>query len=249
MAETFKSRLITVDYLKFLAVLLIIIDHSLEKTIGFLWSLWIVGAVGVSLFVFVSGFLAETSNKSKLFSLKQYMTRRFAKLFPLYLLASVLMFGFHNSTVSLEVMLGNIVFVNSLFWFVPLILVLYLLFGLSKVKRELFVLGVSGYVFSCLVKAVLSVIWGDYQSIVMCGYWVFLLWLFFKGASVKTVSWKLPKLFLVEFVSSYSYPIYLLQAVFIGCVLNIGASIGLLYVCLAFIVWLGLSRQVNKTCP
>lgn len=224
-------RFVLVDWLKFVAVLLIIVDHSLEKVTGFMWELWIVGAVGVGLFVFTSGFLNKPVGAG-FKDFKVYLQKKVLKLLPLFLLASLLMFGFRDS-VSLNALVGNLFFVGCLFWFVPLILGFYLLNGLRLIDARLFKVGVGCYVGGCLVKAGLSIFLFDWNGLIMGLYWLCLLALFLFGVQVKSVPDLLPRNVFVEKISGFSYPIYLFQSVFIDSVLHVGVYVGLLYVGLA----------------
>lgn len=233
------SRCVAVDYLKFAAVLLIILDHVIEVFVGFNYAIWLMGAVGVGLFVYVSGFLAKESNGNKPFNARRYLSCRLLKLYPLYLLASILALA--NSSLPLERQLSNLFLVYPLFWFVPLIIIMYCLFTLYRVNRVAFYVAIIVYVDLLLYVAVYAVNLSRYDLAATVGlYWIVLLTVFFAGVYTKRLNWKLPRFSFIETVSVYTYPIYLFQGVYIYAVKEVGVYVGLAYVGLAILAFTGL---------
>ena len=246
MVEIRDSHNVAVDYIKFFAVLLIIIDHAVEVFIGFSYYIWVLGAVGVCLFVYVSGVLATQSNTGKIFNPKQYILGRFVKLFPLYLLACLLQYAFLSYPV--EFQFTRLFMVNAChLWFVPMILLMYGMFTVYKSYPRVFPYIVAAYVVY-YVAVTMSYLWiGDYNGVFTVGlYWLILLAVFFVGVKSKPLKWKLPPSLFVHTVAAYSYPIYLFQYPFIFAIQGVGLVTGLTYVGLALLVFVCAKMELTK---
>ena len=239
-----QAHNVAVDYLKFIAVLLIILDHAVEVFIGFSYYIWVLGAVGVCLFVFVSGFLAKESNGKHAFNPKEYLLKRFVKLFPLYLLACLLQYAFLAYPVEFQV--TRLFMVNAAhLWFVPLIMLMYVMFALRKAYPRIFQFAVAGYVVY-YVAVTMSCLWiGDYNGVFTTGiYWLILLAVFFFGVHVKKLNWKLPQSPLIQTVAAYTYPIYLFQYPFIFAIQRVSLEMGLLYVGFAVLAFVLIKHEL-----
>lgn len=232
-------RNLAVDYLKFTAVLCIVVDHFIEVFYGFNWLIWLLGAFGVSLFVYSAGFLAAKTNMEN-FSVKQYMLKRFLRLYPLYLVASVLVIAYSNIPISQQ--LSSVFMIYPIFWFVPIILLFYFFYGLFRVNVPLFRVAVSLYYVVLIAVSVYVGMLGDFRQVLFNLYWLFLLGLFFIGANAK-LEFKLPDWCFVKTISGYSYHIYLFQAPFLIALSTVGL-IGFAYVGLAVAVFFGLKKAV-----
>ena len=246
MVEIRDSHNVAVDYIKFFAVLLIIIDHAVEVFIGFSYYIWVLGAVGVCLFVYVSGVLATQSNTGKIFNPKQYILGRFVKLFPLYLLACLLQYAFLSYPV--EFQFTRLFMVNAChLWFVPMILLMYGMFTVYKSYPRVFPYIVAAYVVYYLAVTVGSLCIGDYNGVFTVGlYWLILLAVFFVGVKSKPLKWKLPPSLFVHTVAAYSYPIYLFQYPFIFAIQRVSLEMGLLYVGFAVLAFVLIKRELVK---
>jgi peptidoglycan/LPS O-acetylase OafA/YrhL len=222
------------------------VDHAIEVFIGFSYYIWVLGAVGVCLFVFVSGFLAKESNGKHAFNPKEYLLKRFVKLFPLYLLACLLQYAFLAYPVEFQV--TRLFMVNAAhLWFVPMILLMYGLFVVYKAYPRVFPLAVAVYILY-YVGVTVGCLWvGDWNGVFTVGlYWLILLGVFFSGVKCKALKWKLPSNPLISLVSSYSYPIYLFQYPFIFAIQGVGLVTGLTYVGLALLVFVCAKMELTK---
>ena len=246
MVEIRDSHNVAVDYIKFFAVILIILDHAIEVFIGFSYYIWVLGAVGVCLFVFVSGFLAKSSNTHEVFSFKHYILKRFLKLYPLYLLASLLQFAFMDFTV--EIQLSKLLMINGMhLWFTPMILLMYCMFALRKAYPRVFPFAVAVYIIYYLAVTFGCLYVGDWNGVFTTGlYWLILLGVFFAGVHVKKLNWKLPQSPLIQTVAAYTYPIYLFQYPFIFAIQGVGLGVGLTYVGLALLVFVCAKMELAK---
>jgi peptidoglycan/LPS O-acetylase OafA/YrhL len=243
VVELIKSHSVTVDYLKLLAVVCIVVDHLIELAVGFNWGIWCLGAFGVGLFVYVSGFLSKTS-VGEIFNAKQFMLKRFVKLYPLYLLVSV--FSFSMQPTELTLQLSNVFMIYPVFWFVPFITALYALFVVSKINIKVFRLLCLSYVIGLTGSAFYFYSLGNGSQTLFNLYWVALLGVFFIGVKTSRLNLKLPSSALLQTIGAYSYPIYLFQVVFIDAALKTGLAVSLLYVVLALSCYVGVKYELAK---
>ncbi len=151
-----KIREIEFDIVRTLAVFLILLHHLPEHSVNFYafylkghpidlnFVYWQEFYVGVGLFVFISGYLLSRANPSfeRWRNIKQFILERYARIFPLYIIALVLFIALDDeirssiniSTFILDVLGLEITFgpnnSHSLLtlWFVGLILSYYYVF-------------------------------------------------------------------------------------------------------------------------
>ncbi|MBQ9831817.1 MAG: acyltransferase [Methanocorpusculum sp.] len=150
MSELKKERLVVFDFIRVVAILLVVLCHTLkveDLPIKLDW----MGILGNSLFFFISGYLIYLNN-SKISSIKDifsFYKKRVIRIYPLYIFA-ILCFFIVSFFVGDIIVLGNItdyslfeiiisvlglqmVFLNQmsgglLLWFIGMIIVYYLIY-------------------------------------------------------------------------------------------------------------------------
>jgi len=197
----FKKKLLDLEILRALAIIMIVIFHA-NYYIKFGYNLYDIGQVGVSLFIFVSGFLLYYTYKNINFKngLKNFYTKRFVRIYPLYWFAIIISFlwlilyygfisfpyGQKAAVISSTSILfgflglqgflsGNGGFNQSLFWFVGVIILYYLIYPfLTKPKKLINIFLVSTIIF------IIFIIFYLLNLKLFIGFFIF-YWIFFAG--------------------------------------------------------------------
>ncbi|MDD5398940.1 MAG: acyltransferase family protein, partial [Dehalococcoidia bacterium] len=165
-----SKRLFIFDFLRLLAILLVVLSHilsmeSIDAVRGYL------GIMGLGIFFFVSGYLLLSSEKpSTGHNTISFIKKRFVRIYPLYWLALILTILlswllennlFDWRTIAVYFLGLQSVFVPrymveiSSYWFIGTILIYYLLFPLitfgNKISSILLI-GVSVFVFLIVIR-------------------------------------------------------------------------------------------------
>lgn len=185
MATLTKERIIAFDFIRFIAIVLVVFSHFLNVPFDRGW----LGILGNGLFFFISGYLIYLNNPviaSKADILKFYR-KRLLRIFPLYILALLLYVGIWtiNGTIleySIYEVVGLFLGLQGIFypvipdvlWFIGTILIYYLLYPIivyfSKNKISKYIL------FSIIaigILVVLKVITGVFDGRVFAYYFIF----------------------------------------------------------------------------
>ncbi len=165
-----SKRLFVFDFLRFLAILLVVLSHilsikSLDAVRGYL------GIMGLGIFFFVSGYLlvANESSVSKKNAI-DYFKRRSLRIYPLYwvalILTILLSWLLENNLFDWRTIIAYLCGLQSVFvprymveissyWFIGTILIYYLLFPLitrAKKTFSMLLISISIFVFLMLIR-------------------------------------------------------------------------------------------------
>lgn len=165
-----SKRLFVFDFLRFLAILLVVLSHilsikSLDAVRGYL------GIMGLGIFFFVSGYLLVANEKtSPAHNTIPYFKRRIVRIYPIYwvalILTIVLSWLLENNLFDWRTVIAYFCGLQSVFvprymveissyWFIGTILIYYLLFPLiTRAKKILwmFLISISIFVFLMLIR-------------------------------------------------------------------------------------------------
>lgn len=200
-SQTVKNRLIEIDALKAFAILLILYTHSRSYILDIPvleWFRLACNYTGLGLFVFLSGYGLQYSfarKKEETFNFFQFLKRRLARVYPLYVLAVIAYyiifgyFGFYHSggcwtfsplvktfvfhLLSLQVFLYPFTAQICTLWFMGMIIPFYIFFALTvRSKPKRFLITHFG-IFSILL--VLNLVIGVIDTRVFLYYPTFIL--------------------------------------------------------------------------
>lgn len=140
-----KGRILMIDYLKVIAIFLVLTCHLLY--INYIGTslepvAWLSGAIGVGLFLFSAGYLAQRTFKTP-FKMGSYFKDKLVRLYPLFILAFVFALlltpgQFKMQYLALYPFMLQMFVPNALsyLWFVSAIFFAYVLYALYNVDAK-----------------------------------------------------------------------------------------------------------------
>ncbi len=159
-----SERLFTYDFLRLLAIVLVIFAHILHGEVAF-------GFNGIVIFLIMSGYLLTSSEKPlSRDSIIPYLRKRFIRIFPLYWIALILFlcvsYLLANNTYNWPTIIANLVGIQAViypkyideiifYWFVSLIMVYYLIYPLITRGKKIYsilLISILIFIFFVLIR-------------------------------------------------------------------------------------------------
>lgn len=198
MSEIKKERLVVFDFIRVVAILLVVLCHTLKVDnlpINLAW----MGILGNALFFFISGYLIYLNN-SKIGSIRDifsFYKKRLVRIYPLYIFA-IVCFIIVSYFVGDVIVLGNIseyslmeiiisllglqmVFLNQmsgslLLWFIGMIIVYYLIYPVVMyLSRNNLMKYIVYSTFTIGILFIIKTLFGIFGSGIFAYYFLFVL--------------------------------------------------------------------------
>jgi len=207
-AASVKSRISEFDWLKLLALFLLVFVHSNleavypEVILPLKWFM-------ISCFFFVSGFLAFSSFRKREVSIRGFFKNKVLSLYVPFVAAVLLYFGLQTAISMASVdwwqLLSSVILLNIFLWFIPYLLLFMLIFCLLEkyvknarvqvlVVLVVWFLTILAWAFDTELR--LGLLFTQYFLVFMIGVWMNKLELYGKVINFKTALVTIPLIIL-----------------------------------------------------